>query len=95
MKKYSARSGNQTYERWIINMTYNKKTIEDIEVAGKKGIFYPAETVEIIDGGRIKVRSCEVKAPYRVRYGWQPYTTANLVNSEGLPASTFEIHTED
>ena len=69
--------------------------LRTFEVAGKKGIFYPAETVEIIDGGRIKVRSCEVKAPYRVRYGWQPYTTANLVNSEGLPASTFEIHTED
>ena len=27
-----------------------------------------------------------------VRYAWQPYTTANLVNSDGLPASTFKMH---
>lgn len=26
-----------------------------------------------------------------VRYGWEPYTNANLVNGEGLPASTFKI----
>ena len=26
-----------------------------------------------------------------VRYGWQPYTIANLVNEAGLPASTFKL----
>ena len=29
--------------------------------------------------------------PEFVYYGWQPFTNANLVNSEGLPASTFKI----
>lgn len=29
--------------------------------------------------------------PVKVLYGWKPYTDANLINSEGLPASTFEI----
>ena len=29
--------------------------------------------------------------PAAVRYGWQPYTLANLVNGAGLPASTFRI----
>ena len=24
-------------------------------------------------------------------YGWQPYTTANVVNSDGLPLTTFRI----
>ena len=26
-----------------------------------------------------------------VLYGWEPYTDANLVNPEGLPASTFRL----
>ena len=26
-----------------------------------------------------------------VRYAWQPYTRANLVNTTGLPASTFRL----
>ena len=29
---------SQIYERWLFKMTYNKKTIEDIAVAGKKVI---------------------------------------------------------
>ncbi len=57
------------------------------EVAGKDRIFYPAEAV--VEGGCVKVWSGKVKSPAIVRYGWQPYTTANLVNGDGLPASTF------
>jgi sialate O-acetylesterase len=26
-----------------------------------------------------------------VLYGWKPFTDANLINSENLPASTFKI----
>lgn len=70
------------------------EALRTFEVAGEKGIYHPAEKVEI-KGNTIKVRSCEVKIPCRVRYGWQPHTTANLVNSEGLPASTFEIEAEN
>ena len=33
--------------------------------------------------------SKEVPNPRYVRYGWQPFTRANLINREGLPASTF------
>ncbi|HMR91589.1 MAG TPA: sialate O-acetylesterase [Chitinophagaceae bacterium] len=29
--------------------------------------------------------------PGFITYGWAPFTTANLVNAEGLPASTFKI----
>ena len=29
--------------------------------------------------------------PVSVLYGWKPYTDANLVNEEQLPASTFKI----
>ena len=58
------------------------------EVAGEDKIFYPAKTE--VKKGRLKVWSKEVKVPKYIRYGWQPYTEANLVNQEGLPASTFK-----
>ncbi len=57
------------------------------EVAGKDRMFYPAKAE--IQGQTVKVSSPQVPLPTIVRYGWQPYTQANLVNGEGLPASTF------
>ena len=40
--------------------------------------------------GETVVLTCpEVNRPRLVRYGWEPYTRANLVNGAGLPASTF------
>jgi sialate O-acetylesterase len=29
--------------------------------------------------------------PEFIYYGWQPFSTANLVNSENLPTSTFKL----
>ncbi|MBR5323356.1 MAG: sialate O-acetylesterase [Muribaculaceae bacterium] len=58
------------------------------EVAGDDKIFYPANAE--VKNGKLKVWSKEVKAPKYIRYGWQPYTTANLINKECLPASTFK-----
>lgn len=57
------------------------------EIAGDDGLFFPA--VAVVENNVVKVFSPSVKNPCRVRYGWQPYTTANLVNEAGLPASTF------
>lgn len=50
-------------------------------------IFYPAKAAVV--NGELKVWSDKVKEPTIVRYGWQPFTRANLVNGAGLPASTF------
>ena len=58
------------------------------EIAGEDRTFHPAKAV-VLEDGKVKVWSKEVKHPTIVRYGWQPYTKANLVNSAGLPASTF------
>ena len=44
---------------------------------------------EVAGADGIIVRSTEVKQPAAARYGWQPFTRANLVNAAGLPASTF------
>lgn len=61
--------------------------IRTFEVAGDDGLFHPAQAV--IEKDKIKVWNDKVKKPKIVRYGWQPFTRANLVNSAGLPASTF------
>lgn len=57
------------------------------EIAAYEGCFYPAEARIV---GETVVLTCpEVRHPRLVRYAWQPYTRANLVNGAGLPASTF------
>ena len=66
----------------------NGGEIIGFEVAGEDKIFYPAKAE--VKKGKLKVWSKEVKEPQYIRYGWQPYTEANLVNKEGLPASTFK-----
>lgn len=47
---------------------------------------HPAATIH-----RRKVVIPTNKRPRYVYYGWSPYTNANLINSEKLPASTFRI----
>lgn len=58
------------------------------EIADESGVFYPAEAS--ILGDRVKVHNAKVKNPKYVRYAWQPFTRANLVNKAGFPASTFQ-----
>lgn len=67
--------------------TSDGKPVRTFEVAGDDGLFYPAQAV--VENGKMKVWSDKVKKPKTVRYGWQPFTRANLVNGAGLPASTF------
>ena len=64
------------------------KAIKTFEVAEIPGVFYPAKA-DVIDG-KIRLTSDKVKNPRYVRYAWQPFTRANLVNKAGLPASTFQ-----
>lgn len=67
--------------------TSDGQPIRTFEVAGEDESFYPAQAV--VENGKLKVWSDKVKNPKTVRYGWQPFTRANLVNGAGLPASTF------
>lgn len=67
--------------------TSDGEPLRSFEVAEFPGLFYPA-TAEI-EGNVIKVRSEKVNTPRYVRYGWSSYSDGNLVNIEGLPASTF------
>lgn len=57
------------------------------EIAGEDGKFVPASAK--IDGSTVVVSAPGVTKPKFVRYAWASFTTANLYNKEGLPASTF------
>lgn len=63
------------------------KALRTFEVAEMEGIYESA--VAEIEGDVLKVYNNKVKSPRYVRYAWQPFTRANLVNADGLPASTF------
>lgn len=67
--------------------TSDGKPLKSFEVAEFPGLFFPA-TAEI-KGNVVKVTSDKVNTPRYVRYGWSSYSEGNLVNMEGLPASTF------
>ncbi|MCF0160890.1 MAG: sialate O-acetylesterase, partial [Bacteroidaceae bacterium] len=67
--------------------TSDGQPIRGFEVATYDGLFYPA-TAEIV-GSVIRLSCPEVQQPHYVRYAFQPFTDANLVNGERLPASTF------
>ena len=66
----------------------DEKPLRTFEVAEFPGEYYPAQA-EIV-GSQVRLTSKEVKHPHYVRYAWQPFTTANLENGAGLPASTFQ-----
>lgn len=63
--------------------------LRTFEIAEDEGLYEPA-TVEVTAGG-LRLSRPDMSHPRYVRYGWQPYTRANLVNAAGLPASTFRL----
>lgn len=70
-------------------MTSDGAPLRGLEIAGKTGAF---TTVDIekqarIEGNRIVINL----EAHRIRYAWEPYSNANLINEHNLPASTFEI----
>ena len=72
--------------------TSDGQALRGLEIAGKTGGFATVDSGKqtTIKGNRIIIES----EAQRIRYAWKPYTDANLVNEEGLPASTFEIKAE-
>ena len=63
--------------------TSDGKDISGFSVDGKREIMVMRRRRKIV----IPVK----KKPSHIYYGWKPFTTANLVNKELLPASTFRI----
>ena len=89
----------QTKDGVYINFEYGEglltndgKAPSTFEVAKIDGLFYPAKAT--IEGNQIKLSCDKVKEIRYVRYGWAPFTRANLINKDGLPASTFRSDIE-
>jgi len=58
------------------------------EIAGRDGLYHEAEAK--VEGCTVVVRSDEVAEPCSVRFAWTSYPVdAVLLNSTGMPASTF------
>ncbi len=85
---YVGKGGIRVEFEWADGLsTSDGLKVRGFELAGEDEIFYPAEAE--IAGDAVILRADDVKNPMHVRYAWAPYTTANLVNADGLPASTF------
>ncbi len=67
--------------------TSDRSSVRSFELAGEDKVFRNADAR--IEKNGIVVQSPDVPSPRYVRYGWQPFSRANLVNADGLPASTF------
>lgn len=67
--------------------TSDDKAPSCFEIAEEDGLFHPATAT--IEGNTVRLTSPTIKHPRYVRYAWQPFTRANLVNADQLPASTF------
>ena len=70
-----------------MHATGGEQTIKGFELAETEGLYFPATAT--VSNGHIKLTAPQVKRPRYLRYGWQPFTRANLVNKDNLPASTF------
>lgn len=73
--------------------TADGKTPITFEIAEHEGIFFNARA-EIVSNTVI-LNCPEVRNPKIVRYGWQPFTRANLTNGADFPASTFRMSIEN
>ncbi|MCM1401477.1 MAG: GDSL-type esterase/lipase family protein [Bacteroides sp.] len=60
------------------------------EMANRSGVYHRAEATIVNDSTIILQPNAAVPRPTHVRYGWQPFTRANVVNGEELPLSTFK-----
>jgi sialate O-acetylesterase len=66
--------------------------LSGFSIAGSDSVFMWASEAKIIDKNTIEVSHPKIKKPLSVRYAWSSNPTkANLVNSVGLPASTFRL----
>jgi sialate O-acetylesterase len=74
--------------------TFDGEAIKTFELAEIDGVYYPA-TAEVSGDGQVTVTSDKVSRPRYIRYGWQPFTHANLVNGAGLLTSTFKLEVDN
>ena len=67
--------------------THDGQPPSHFEIAGADRVFHPA--VATIENDELVVSSPKVSQPMSVRYAFTTQATPNLVNQDGLPASSF------
>ena len=72
--------------------TPDNQKVTGFEIAEEDQVYHPARVK--IRKEHVVVRGKGISRPRYVRYGWEPYSRANLFNNEGLPASTFTTEGE-
>ncbi|MBS1760773.1 MAG: sialate O-acetylesterase [Bacteroidetes bacterium] len=82
--------GNQI--ELIFSNSFGLKTTDNMSLRGfelltNQGVFVPVSA--IIKNDKVYIDIPKNIQVQKVAYAWQPFTTANLVNKENLPASTF------
>ena len=81
-------SFKHTVDALIINETVPNQ----FEIAGKDGVFHPAQT--LVKGDTLILSSKNVTAPVNARYAYKNGSVASLFNSAGLPAPSFSTEDE-
>ncbi|HEU4634087.1 MAG TPA: GDSL-type esterase/lipase family protein [Flavisolibacter sp.] len=73
--------------------TSDGKTLRGFKLVNGKG--FQKKASAFIRNNRVIIPIDKREHVAEVLYGWEPYTDANLVNAEGLPASTFRLKTNN
>lgn len=94
VKQYSFRENKVLVEYSFAKLlkTADGNDFRGFEIAGEDEIFYPAN-IKIL-GNKIELWTEKVPKPNFFRYGYTPYSDANLVNESGLPSSTYTTEFE-
>lgn len=66
------------------------KSLTGFEIAGKDGVFYPAEA--LLKKGNIVVASAQVGEPDAVRFNWTEQPQTNFYSDNGLPVMPFRTN---
>lgn len=66
------------------------KPLSSFEIAGRDGIFQPAQAR--IDGDSVVLTAASVPQPRRARFAWHKLAIPNLMNKVGLTACAFHTH---
>ena len=75
----------------IVHFQYTGSRLKTADMSDLRGFALdgnPSNQVQI--NGKIVVIEAKEK-PRVINYGWQSWSNGNLVNEQGLPASTFRI----
>jgi sialate O-acetylesterase len=69
--------------------TSDGKSLRGFKLLNEKGI--QNTVMAFVQNNKVVIPIDNNESSKEVLYGWEPYTDANLVNGQNLPASTFKM----